>query len=171
MAACGASDSVITQTPVSLRSCRSLFFSSLFLSTGGSAQQNHAFILSTISCTLHYLSHRRTAAAEETPAQPRRNENGTKWRKRKPLRSLSFHSTGERERRRSRSVRRTGERGPFISIRHALIYISHIYLHTLLFCSERGKTILQNMYLRWPDCNFGFLSLPFMVSAKHSGLK
>lgn len=31
------------------------------------------------------------------------------------------------------------ERGPFISINHALIYISYIYLHTLLFCSGRGK--------------------------------
>lgn len=51
-----------------------------------------------------------------------------------------------------------------------LIYTVYIYLHTLLFCSERGKTILQNMYLWWPDCSF-FLSLPFMVYAKHSGLK
>lgn len=25
-------------------------------------------------------------------------------------------------------------------------------MYTLLFCSKRGKTILQNMYL-WPDCN------------------
>lgn len=42
----------------------------------------------------------------------------------------------------------------------------------MLFCSKKEKTILQIMYLQWPDCNCSvFLSLPFMVSAKHSGLK
>lgn len=143
MAVCGASDSVITQTPVSLRSCRSLFFSSRFLSTGGgSAQQTHAFILSTISYSLHYLSHRRIAGVDTgRPNVMRMERNG----RRGARRSLSFHFA--REQRCSPSVRRTGERGPFISIRHALIYISHIYLHTLLFCSERGNTILQKHVL------------------------
>lgn len=87
--------------------------------------------------------------------------------RREAHRNLSFHFTRW-------SARRTGEREPFISISHALIYISpiYLYLHTPLFCSERqkdnsAKHVLVEAWLQL----FFFLSLPFMVSAKHSGLK
>lgn len=32
----------------------------------------------------------------------------------------------------------------------------YICLDALPFCSESEKTILQNMYLRWPDCDCYF---------------
>lgn len=49
------------------------------------------------------------------------------------------------------------ERGPFISISHALIYISYIYIYTpCCFVLEEEKTILQNTYLWRPDCIFLF---------------
>lgn len=82
----------------------------------------------------------------------------------KPFRNLSFHFTFESGDVHDQSAER-GERGGGLTypISHALIYISYIYLHTLLFCSERGKTILQNTYLWRPDCSL-FLSLPFTVS-------
>lgn len=83
MAACGASDSVITHTSISeeLQVPLLLLFSiSLHQGggLGGPAQQNHAFFSPQHNIiNLHYLSHRRTAA-EETLA----NENGKKWKKR-----------------------------------------------------------------------------------------
>lgn len=79
MAACGASDSVITHTSISeeLQVPLLLLFSISLHQGGGGG------FCSTESCfyfpqhniiTLHYLSHQRTAA-EETLA----NENGKKW--------------------------------------------------------------------------------------------
>lgn len=66
------------------------------------------------------------------------------------------------------SVRRTGESERTFHILQPCtrIYLTYsIYLHTLQFCSGRGKTILQNMYLLWPDCNGSFFfsfSFPFL---------
>ena len=53
------------------------------------------------------------------------------------------------------------ERGPFISISHALIYISYIYLHTLLFCSGRGKDNSAKHVLveAWLHISFPFSAL------------
>lgn len=112
MAAWGASDSVITQTPVSLNSCRSLFFFSLFLSTGGFAQQTHAFILSTISYNLLYTLSSEDCSGVDTgrPSIMKMERNG----RREAHKNLSFHFTWWS----------AGERGPFISLSHALIYIS-----------------------------------------------
>lgn len=52
-------------------------------------------------------------------------------------------------------------------------YISHIYIYTpCCFVLKEERQFCKNMYLWRPDCNCSFfLSLPFMVSAKHSGLK
>lgn len=138
MAACGASDSVIAQTPVSPRSRGSLFFSSLFLLHGGG-------FCSTDSCfySQHNIIHSALPQSPEdcrgvdTLARPdvmRMERNG---RRGAPLESLfPFQSRASVL---TTSPQNGRERGPFISISHALIYISYIYLHTLLFCSGRGK--------------------------------
>lgn len=171
MAACGASDSVIAQTPVSPRSRGSLFFSSLFLLHGGG-------FCSTDSCfySQHNIIHSALPQSPEDcrgvdalarPDVMRMERNG---RRGAPLESLfPFQSRASVL---TTSPQNGRERGPFISISHALIYISYIYLHTLLFCSGRGKDNSAKHVLveAWLHISF-FRSLPFMVSAKHSGLK
>lgn len=132
MAAWGASDSVIMQTPVSLKSCGSLFFFSRLLSAGRSAQQTHAFILSTIPHTLLDLSYQR-AAAEWTLAHPALWE----WKEveaEKPTGiSLSISVDDDQL--------AEQERGnlSYPWIMHSYISPIYLYLHTLLFCSERRK--------------------------------
>lgn len=183
MAACGASDSVITHTSISVELQVPLLLFSISLhgvmwgAWGGVLLNRLMLLFSAQYHTLCITSVTRGLQRSGHWSRSQRNENGKKWKKRSSMDSLfPFH---QRALMFTASVCRTGERGPFISIIPALtyiyihIYISHIYiyLHTLLFCSERGKTILQNMYLWWPDCNCSFfLSLPFMMSVKHSGL-
>lgn len=149
-AACGASDSVITHTSISeeLQVPNLLFSISLHRWTG-------LYFTDSRFYSQHNSIHWGAASVTRGPppwGTPRLNqqkENGGNGG-REALWILSFHFTGE-------FVKQEEERGPFISIRHALIYISHIYLHILLFCSERGKTILQKLYYSWwPDCNRSF---------------
>lgn len=65
---------------------------------------------------------------------------------------------------------RTRERWPFISISRALIYISYIYKYIYTLCCFVLKEERQFCKTCTSDCSF-FLSLPFMMSTKHSGLK
>lgn len=176
MAACGASDSVITHTSISEELqvpllLLLLLFSSLFLSSGGGGGR----FCSTESCFFLFLSTISslcitsvTGGLLQRRHWPMRMErNGG----REALRSLSFHFT--RERRCSFNIR-PGEEGDLSYPSCTRICLMNIYLHTLLFCLERGKTILQKkkkvLVVAWLQL-FVFLSLPFMVSAKHSGLK
>lgn len=98
MAACGASDSVIAQTPVSPRSRGSLFFSSLFLLHGGGVLLDRLMLL--LSAQYHTLC--ITSVTGGLPRSrhtgpTRRNENGKKWKKRSPSGislSISVESVG-----------------------------------------------------------------------------
>lgn len=188
MAACGASDSVIMHTSISgeLQVPLLLFSVSLHGVGGGwgwvwargwvrlnrlmllFSAQYHTLCITSVTGGLRRSGHW---------SKSQHNENGKKWKKRSSVDSLfpfqqraPIHGINLQNRR-----ERTFHIHPSCThiYTYTHIYISHIYiyLHTLLFCSERGKTILQNMYLWWPDCNCSFfLSLPFMMSAKHSGL-
>lgn len=70
--------------------------------------------------------------------------DATEWKRK--LSRISFNSTT------SKTVHSEEKLDLSQTIGRALIYISH----TLLFYSESGKTILQKMYLWWPDCNCSF---------------
>lgn len=127
MAARGASDSVnMRELEVPL-----LLFS-IFLSTGGSARQTHALFSAQYHTLCFYLSHRRTAA-QRTLADPALVERDEAEEGEPVGVSLSVSCDdrlAEQER-----------RDLFIAINHALTCISpiYLYLHTLLFCSERRK--------------------------------
>lgn len=160
MAARGAADSVNTrelEVP--------LLLFSIFLSTGGSARQTHALFSAQYHTLCFYLSHRRTAA-QRTLAHPALVERDEREDGEPVGVSLSVS--------RDDQLAEQERRDLFISINHALTYISpiYLYLHTCCFVRKDEKTILQNMYLWRPDRNCSsFLSLPFTVSAKHSGLE
>lgn len=127
MAARGASDSVnMRELEVPL-----LLFS-IFLSTGGSARQTHALFSAQYHTLCFYLSHRRTAAqrtlADTALVERDEAEEG------EPVGVSLSVSRDDR-------LAEQERRDLFIAINHALTCISpiYLYLHTLLFCSERRK--------------------------------
>lgn len=130
MATCGASDSVITHTSISeeLQVPNILF--SISLHRGVLLYRLMLLFSAQYHTLWRYPGHGMTAT-EYTPAEP------TGWEREEmeeenPLDALfPFYPR----------VCRLGdeERGPFISICHALIYISHIYLHILLFFFWKRK--------------------------------
>lgn len=139
MAACGASDSVIAQTPVSPRSRGSLFFSSLFLLHGGGFLLDRLMLL--LSAQYHTLCITSVTGGlprSRRTGPTRRNENGKKWKKRSPSGislSISVESVGVDD----ESAEREREGTFHIHQSCTHIYLIYIYLHTLLFCSGRGK--------------------------------
>ncbi len=168
MAACGASDSVITQTPVVSRELQVpllLFTISLhggFCSTGSCFYSQHNITHSALPQSPEDCS----GADTGRPNVMRLERNGGRGARR----NLSFHFDWERW----CSPSGEQERGDlFISICHALIYSSYIYPHTHTHTHTHTAVSFwkrKNIYLWRLDCNI-FLSLPFMVSAKHNGLK
>lgn len=152
MAAWGASDSVIMRTPVSLKSCRSLFFFSRLLSAGGSAQQTHAFILAQYHTLCLTSATRGLQRGGHWPTQ--QYENGKKWKQRSPQESLFPFQWMVI----SLQSRREGTFHIHESCTH--IYLTYISLSThpaVLFWATK-RQICKNLYLWRPDrnCSFSF---------------
>lgn len=161
MAACGASDSVFTHTSVSWELQVPLLLFSVSLH-GGSAQQTHAFILSTIS----YTQSREDCSGADTgwPNVMRMERNG----KREALRNLFSHFAWERWC--SFNISPQNRREGTFHIHQSCTHIYLIYISThpaVLFWKKKDNSAKHVLVVAWLQLFF----LPFMVSAKHSGLK
>lgn len=136
------------KSPVSLKNCRSPFSFLCFpwqarQQTTQPLNKRNAFVLCAVNFALPQPLTGCSSVDSGWPRVTRTERNGRIY----AHVNLSFITLGDH---------RTAERGPFISINHALMYFNSISLSihpTILF----WKTLLQNMYL--------WRSLPFMVLA------